>query len=863
MILMLRPLFFISLLMISATASFKANGQMLTGHYTAPAGRQSVTAAATDSHAPLTWGHQSAKEARSESRATSRPPVARTHSAPALRSSALPANNSLTGYRYDSQPAPLQPVSEPSDRGTQPKSDKAFHAPVIQASESAMPEPTIKPEAEDSSISGEEQAPVDLQADSLQHDEQTQIITASGNVILEQSGRTLRADEVTYDLKSDQVTASGGVVLRDVNGDVHRADRVVLKDKLKDGFVESLFTVLQDGSRFRAREGERRQGTKTIMREASYTPCEPCEEDPDSSPAWQIKASEVVHNEEERRVYYEDASFEFFGVPVAYLPFFSHSDGTIERKSGFLSPSFGFKSELGAFVTNEYYWDIVPDKDATIGLMAMTEQAPLATAEYRQRWDNARFQVNGGITYSDRIDLEGERERFIDDELRGHVFADGLWDINNKWRAGMDIDWASDDQYMRRYDFSNDDVLESELYAERFSGRNYAAVRFLAFQDVRVREEREDQPEVLPEIVANFTGEPGSVPLIGGTWSLEASALGLRRNGAGQDLNRASINAVWNRRIISQYGLVSNVEAKGRADYYNTRDRDVATPGSGISGTVNESRFFTSLHAQSSYPVVKDFETSQLTVEPVVAVTLAPNIDVNDDIPNEDSRDVQIDASNLFEPNRFPGFDRIEDQSRVTYGLRTGLYGHDGSYGSVFVGQSYRFDEDDNPFPAGSGLNRQESDVVGQIAGNLRNNIGLNYRFQLSSENLSSQRHEVNAFAGNDRFSLSSRYLFAKALEGTDIRESREQIEGSAAYYLTEDWRVFSSATQDLGAQPGLRKAAVGLDYFDQCWTWTLIGERSLTDDASGESDTEIVFRIGLKNLGEFEESGLRKARSK
>lgn len=760
----------------------------------------------------------------------------------------------LTGYgRPDSPQAVLMDTGQ---------------APASHVSMSQKPAPVLEfSDPEGFARAQDSQEPVDLQADRLEHDERTQIVTASGNVFLTQSGRILRADSVSYNLATDEVRAFGNVVLNEPNGDVHFFQEIELRDKMKDGVVRRLKSYLVDGSRFTAEEGRREGGTKTTMKDATYTPCEPCKENPEKPPVWQLRASEVTHDEEEKTISYRNARFELMGVPLAYTPYFSHPDGTIKRKSGLLSPSAGYKSELGLFVENRYYWAVAPDKDATLGLVLMTEEAPMVTGEWRQRWDTASIEIQGGLTYSGRHDSESGADVEQGEEPRGHVFAEGLWDINNKWRAGTNVEWASDDQYMRQYDLTDDDVLENEIYAERFSGRNYAVARALTFQDIRVRDRQgnflsqaqEDQPEVLPEMLASFIGEPGAMPLLGGRWELDASFLGLQRSGGDPDMNRLSFNAGWRRRLVSDYGLVTTADVDLRSDFYNARDRAVAAPGSGRSADAMEARFFPQMNIQSAYPFVKPLENgAQAVIEPVVSLTAASDIDVTDDIPNEDSRDVQIDASNLFELNRFPGLDRVEDESRVTYGLRSGLYGTKGSYGNIFAGQSFRFDDKGNPFPEGSGLNDRRSDIVGQISGRLKNRYDLNYRFQLDGSNLTSQRHEVDAGLYLSRFSLSSRYLFAKALEGTDINESREQLQADAAYYLTESWRMRTGGTQDLGATPGLRKAYVGLDYLGQCLSWSLTGERNLTDDSSGDSSTEVLFRIGLKNLGEFESAPLR-----
>ena len=702
------------------------------------------------------------------------------------------------------------------------------------------------------------ESPVDLQADKLVHDDSGQIVTASGDVVLIQDGKTVKADEIVYNLMQDTVVATGNVEFTDLNGDKHYAERAEFNNALKDGFVEGLKTFLVDGSRFKASNGRHVGGNTTIMKDAFYTPCDSCENHPDEAPLWQIRASEVEHDKENKVVRYRNARFEVKGVPVAYLPYFAHPDGSVKRKSGFLTPSVGFKSDLGAFAQGSYYWNIAPDKDLTAGLMVMSDAAPLGTIQWRQRWANASLIADGSFTYSARTESDSGVNVEKDEEFRGNISVDGLWNINNKWRSGINIDVASDDQYLRQYDFDSDDVLENEIYVERFSGRDYAVGRLLAFQDLRVEENREDQPHVLPEIQASFIGDPGQVPIIGGRWSVDASLLGLLRDDNEQDMNRVHTALGWKRRFVSDYGLVSVLDANAQGTLYYVNDRTGSSSSNNIERNSKEARAFGYINALTSYPMAKNFGGSQMIVEPLVSVNVSPHISIDDDIPNEDSQDVQIDTLNLFEANRFPGVDGVEDSSHVTYGLRTGLYGHDGSYGEVFLGQSYRFEEDDNPFTEGSGLDERDSDVVGQISGSYQDDYTLDYRFQLDNKHLTSQRHEVDATAILGDLTLSSRYLYAKGLEGTDISETREQIRNSASYYINDNWRVFGSARHDLGDNPGLRKANFGVDYIGQCISLSMIGQRTLTDDTSGDSGTEVMFRIGLKNLGEFETSGVQ-----
>lgn len=703
-------------------------------------------------------------------------------------------------------------------------------------------------------INTEEQ--VDLQADQVEYDDNNKIVSAFGGVELVQAGRIVRADKMTYNLTNDKVIADGNVIMNEITGDVFFADKVELQDKMKDGFIQGLSGILTDGSRFTAEQAEKIADLKVIMSKATYTACEPCKANPERAPIWQIKARNVTHHKDEARISYNDATFEVAGVPVLYSPYFSHPDGTIKRKSGLLTPRLGFDSSLGANYKQEYYWDIAPDKDATVGLTAFSSESPLASAEYRQRFKNASIKTTGSVTHSGRTDSISGEDVGVKAETRGHFFADGLWDINDKWRAGTELKLVSDEQFLRQYNITNDDILENKIYAERFSNRDYATARIINFRDIRVSERRVDQPYVLPELYAKFIGAPNQT--LGGRWSLETSFLGLQREGNDQDVNRATVKGGWQRRLVTDFGLVNTLDLTARGDTYKINDRDVASTINQRSEESSAARGFVQGNYQTSFPVAKDLDMGQLVLEPLASIKTGTDLNVSDDIPNEDSQDVFLDMTNLFNANRFPGYDRIEDKTSATYGLRTGLFTNNGYHGEVFFGQSYRFHNDDNPFPDGSGLSDQKSDYVGNVSISAGENLNLNYAMQLDDKNLSSQRHEIDASTKIGDTSLHTRYFFANGLQGTDLNKSREQINVGGRYDINEQWGVLGSMQYDFAKESeGMRYASYGIDYQGQCVSIMLTGQRRLTRDSAGDSNTEIFLRIGLKNLGEFQTSGV------
>lgn len=687
--------------------------------------------------------------------------------------------------------------------------------------------------------------PVNIAAKELTHDEAGQSVTATGDVELQQGGKILRADKIVYNLGTDVVSAIGNVALLDENGDVHTAEYVELSGDLKNGYVQGLLSILSDGSRFTAAEARREDGRRTTMTAGSYTPCKVCEEKP--NPVWQIKADKVEHDLETKSIKYKNARLEVLGVPLAFAPIFSHADPSVERKSGFLRPDYGWSDDVGTFVEAGYYFgDIAPDKDATVRIRPSTRAGVLMMGQWRQRFEAGRLQLDGSGVVSDRREQDG---RIEEDRKRGHIFATGLYNIDDKWRAGLNIERASDKGYLRLYDISRENVLENEIYAERFAGRNYSRISALNFQDVRLGL-RPEQPDVLPQAEHRMYGEP--VSMMGGRWTAGVSALALHRDSDGQDMQRTSADIGWQRRDVLPAGLVTQMDLTARGDFYALQDRDAAVLNPGLNDDSNRGRFMAVAGVMASYPLVKRFDKSQVVIEPLVGASLSPQVDDgNRGIPNEDSIDIQLDTSNLFAHNRFPGIDGQEDGARVNYGLRTGLYGDNGRFGKIFVGQSYRFDED-NIFPRGSGLEENSSDIVGQVNLGLSRYLRGDYRFQIDNRHLTMRRHELMAHGGNDRFTLNLGYIYFGGIVGTGFTESREQMQVDGVYRLTPYWSLNAYSLTDLGQEPGLRKASLGISYADECFTFSLQGTRNLINEASGENGMVLMARIGLKNIGEI-----------
>ncbi|MDP6183129.1 MAG: LPS assembly protein LptD, partial [Gammaproteobacteria bacterium] len=368
-------------------------------------------------------------------------------------------------------------------------------------------------------------APAVIQADTVTHDQKLGNVVAKGNVEITQGDRILFADTVTYNQKTNSVTASGNIVLLEPNGDTMFADYVELSDDMRDGVIDQIRVLLADDSRFAAVRGRRKDGTKTTLTKAVYSPCKVCEDDPEKAPLWQLKASKIVHDKNVREIRYQHARLEMYGVPVAYTPFFSHPDPTVKRKSGFLTPSFGSSGNLGAFLQLPYFWAIDDSQDATFSPIYTRDEGVVFAGEYRRRFNAGEFEVSGSLTEADRNIGTDFVEDVRRNEIRGHLFSKGRYDIDQTWRTGFDIERATDRSYLRRFNFfgSQDNSLTSNASIEGFRGRNYAAANTYLYQDLR-NGVRPNTPLVAPILDFNHIGTPTP---FGGRFDFDANYLSI------------------------------------------------------------------------------------------------------------------------------------------------------------------------------------------------------------------------------------------------------------------------------------------------------------------------------------------------
>ncbi|HVB15476.1 MAG TPA: LPS assembly protein LptD, partial [Stellaceae bacterium] len=389
---------------------------------------------------------------------------------------------------------------------------------------------------------GDKNAPVVFQADEVQYDDQLSLTIAKGHVEISQAGEVLLADTVSYNQRTGTITASGHVSLLMPTGEVVFGDFMELHDQMNNAFVQNVRMLLADRSRLAANAARRINGNRIELRRGVYSPCDLCKDNPSAPPAWQFKAREISDDRQLKLIEMRDAVLEIDGLPVFYTPYLSEPDPSVKRASGFLMPSFGNSNTVGFHVSLPYFFVLGPDKDLTLAPRFTTRAGELLAGEYRQRFGNGMLDALGSINYSNAGSL-GNPD--TGSQWRGHVNASGVWDINDTYRTGFQLQRVSDQTYLLRFGFGNPllNSMISRAYLEGFEPRAATDVNAYMFQPLVPGLGDSTQPIVLPVVNRAWQSEPDQ---FGGVWKLNANLLNIARE-VGTQTRRLSLGGEWDR----------------------------------------------------------------------------------------------------------------------------------------------------------------------------------------------------------------------------------------------------------------------------------------------------------------------------
>lgn len=689
--------------------------------------------------------------------------------------------------------------------------------------------------------------PIDFSANEMINDEKNSTIIAKGDVEIKYNGMRLTTDKLVYNQDKDTIIARGKTVLYTADGAVINSTHVDLAENMSIGDMYNIKALLKDKSTVTAERFRRKNNHTKVLSYASYTACDICE---GKSPLWQVNARKVQHNENTQNVNYNDAFVYVKGVPVFYLPFLTHPDPNVKRRSGFLQPTMGSSNFLGAYLQPRYFWAVNDQTNVVFSPILSSDKDLVLSGAYSQYFYNANTSMSG--SYLKDNDKNWPKNR-------GNLFAEGRYDINPLWRMKYDLKYVSDYIYLKEMSLPyNDNAwLQSNVAFERFSGRDYVSVEAYYYKMLSYNLRRRDirqyrsinnrKPTIAPLIDAEFYTDPSS---IGSYFKNQFNTASVYHRNGTNTQRLTAINS-WELPYTSRFGEKYRFVASLKSDIYYV-NRYPYTDSDTYTGTTE--RFFPQVGVEWRLPFVRATKHTRQILEPVVVAVIAQDGGNKEDkIPNEDSEDVYFDDTNVLDLDRFAGYDRNDTGSRLSYGLNWSSYGDIFGRTSAFIAQSYERKRDSYFMNALNNKKRDHaSDYVGRVNAEPNKYLDLNYRFRLDKETLDAKYSELSADFGPSFLRFTTSYIF---LEGNTLYNERyserKELYTAVRANLTQFWSVKLYNLQDMTPHSrGSLEHGGSVIYEDECFKVDTTVRKYNSSNPDLDNDYEFGITFFLKTIG-------------
>ncbi|MEI6798637.1 MAG: LPS assembly protein LptD [Pseudomonadota bacterium] len=661
------------------------------------------------------------------------------------------------------------------------------------------------------------------------------VLVATGHVEVFFHGQHLTASQVIYDQSTDRLSITGPIRIDDGLGNVLLGDQADLSADLTEGILASARLMLQQKLQIAGsamlRSGA---GRYTAMRDVAASSCTICAGS--TTPLWEIRAHEVVHDAQAQQIWFSHATLRFVGIPMMYLPILRVPDPRVDRATGFLTPKIRTTTALGTGVLLPYFIVLGPNRDVTLTPFVTSGGGSTLNLRYRQAFTQGTLTVNGAMT----------NDQTLPGQARGYLAVTGDFDLGKGYKLDFHGITVSDDAYLVDYGITEADRLDSSVQITKVQRDTYFSGELTGLHSLREGESNTTQPAALSDVVLQRRLVP---TLLGGESDFEIQSHSLYRpsdvsatNGDGvadgRDMVRISFKGDWRRNWTFANGMQLSSAVAGEADFYRIgQDEDYA-------GHPSRSTAIGGLALR--WPWVKSTaEGTVQVIEPVVQIVSAPNPDTA--IPNEDSSLVEFDESNLFGLDRFPGADAFEGGTRMNMGLHYLRTAPAGWTVGATAGRVLR-QTDLSQFSGPSGLSGTSSDWLVSGSVDSPGHFGLLSRVLLDDD-LELTKAEVLFHLKGPKVNVLGGYRAIQADQTERRTQDVRELVLDSTYDVTRNWTAHLTNRYDLvsqrAAQAGLR-----LNYSNECVFVDLSVSRRYTSSTNVEASTDFGLMVELVGFG-------------
>lgn len=316
--------------------------------------------------------------------------------------------------------------------------------------------------------------------------DETNRLILEGDAQVRRSDVILKGDRITYDRALGQAKSLGNARLYQ-DGNLFTGEELEYNVDSETGEFLGPVYSFADGSSGQADFADMLDANHLRLFNATYAAC-PC---PD--PSWYIAADQVDLYNDENKGIARNAKIYMGDVPLFWSPYFTFPIKQ-ERKTGFLTPTFGYSSRSGADLIAPFFINLAPNYDATIYPRWLSKRGLMMGGEFRYLRPNYSGQISGSYLNNDK---EFGRKRWSYSLVHRQKLGELLG-----FNFGFNLNWnkVSDGDYFR--DLTDTEINESDrTYLNQtasltFSGHKYWSgfLRWQQYQGLHDLQLNDEQP---------------------------------------------------------------------------------------------------------------------------------------------------------------------------------------------------------------------------------------------------------------------------------------------------------------------------------------------------------------------------------
>ncbi len=653
-------------------------------------------------------------------------------------------------------------------------------------------------------------------ADEIQVNNDESIIKAEGNAIADdQKNSKIKSDIIIYNEAQSLINAEGNVILNDIEGNTYFFDKLQSDDEMNHLEGNEVRARLEDGSRIVGSKMVKKENLSNLSN-AEYTPCLEDDYLIENCPGWKLKAKNIFQDNENKTIYYDHARIHLFNIPVFYLPFFSHPDPSVNKRSGFLMPTVETDQNLGDTFSVPIFYNIKSNLDLTFTPTIQSKSNDFYSINYRQLNDSGLFNIDASI--DDNDDSSG---------TSNHFFYEGQ--INNSLGSlNTFMQTSNNDTYMRKNKINKLTVLKSGLSFETTNKSHFFSIDTIGYKHLAIQD-GEQWEYVYPRLEYNIDNINDKI--FNGKMSLNNQFdFNKELNDNYTSLAASQIN--WNKNIINnKNGLLFENKANFRIVSISVDSKS--------SADTNNIRFYPQINSLVSYPLFKSSEKYNQTLTPIFMPILAPY--------NNYTAAQEISNSNIFSPNRAISIKEWESGPRVNYGLEWFLDDNTDNSIKLTFGQSFRFNK------RNSDTTEELSDYYFSTDASFKDNF-INNTVVLDRKDIDVKSISMNTYSKIYDLKLKIDYDYTSG----KYSSINEQIAIGGEYNFKNNFYFKFTGTKDIDTNKNIGYQ-YGLLYEDNCLGIDLNYYRDKTIDRDIIGSYGYSFTIVLKPFGSTRSYGSNK----